>query len=94
MTVAPDCKEEIRLDGTIIRRRSPEQHVVWDDNLGRRCAIRQVLNQAALTSSYLNANLKVFVDRLRKDGKPNKVIITAVTRKLVMIAKIAAGLGG
>ncbi|MDO8328029.1 MAG: hypothetical protein Q7T28_13975 [Cypionkella sp.] len=30
--------------------------------------------------------MKTFADRLRKAGKPHKVIITAVARKLVTIA--------
>ena len=33
-----------------------------------------------------NPSLKFFADRLRKAGKPHKVIITAVARKLVTIA--------
>ena len=52
---------------------------------GGRRALRQVLYQAALTASNHNADLKVFADRLRKDGKSHKVVITAVARKLVVI---------
>ena len=40
--------------------------------------------QATLT--HHNPHLKSFADRLRKAGKPHKVIITAVARKLVTIA--------
>ncbi|MFW2590256.1 hypothetical protein ACN5AZ_18605, partial [Sagittula sp. SSi028] len=36
--------------------------------------------------AHHNPSLKSFADRLRKAGKPHKVIITAVARKLVTIA--------
>jgi transposase len=42
--------------------------------------------QAALVAAHHNAIMKAFADRLRKAGKPHKVIITAVARKLVTIA--------
>ncbi|MEQ3707721.1 MAG: IS110 family transposase, partial [Tateyamaria sp.] len=35
---------------------------------------------------YHNPVLKPFADRLRKAGKPHKVVITAVARKLVTVA--------
>ncbi|MCE8514724.1 IS110 family transposase [Ruegeria pomeroyi] len=49
-------------------------------------ALRYVLFQAALVASHHNPALKAFADRLRKAGKPHKVIVTAVARKLVIIA--------
>lgn len=42
--------------------------------------------QAALVAAHHNPSLKSFVDRLRRTGKPHKVIITAVARKLATIA--------
>jgi len=42
--------------------------------------------QAALVATHHNPTLRSFADRLRKAGKPHKVIITAVARKLVTIA--------
>ena len=45
---------------------------------GGRRALRQVLHQAALVASYHNKDLKVFADRLRKEGKPHKVVAAAV----------------
>ena len=42
--------------------------------------------QAALIATHHNPTLKLFAQRLRKAGKPHKVIITAVARKLVTIA--------
>ena len=48
--------------------------------------MRHVMFQAALVAAHHNPSLKSFADRLRKAGKPHKVIITAVARKLVTIA--------
>ncbi len=53
---------------------------------GGRRALRHVLFQAALVASHHNPVLKAFADRLRERGKPHKVIIIAVARKLVTIA--------
>lgn len=39
-----------------------------------------------MVAAHHNPSLKSFADRLRKAGKPHKVIITAVARKLVTIA--------
>ena len=53
---------------------------------GGRWALRQVLHQAALVASIRNKDLKVFANRLRKEGKPHKLVAAAVARKLVVIA--------
>ena len=52
---------------------------------GGRRLLRHVMFQAALVASYHNPVLKTFADRLRAAGKPHKVIIVAVARKLVTI---------
>lgn len=52
---------------------------------GGRRLLRHVLFQAALVASHHNPVLKIFADRLRAAGKPHKVVITAVARKLVTI---------
>lgn len=52
---------------------------------GGRRGLRHVLFQAALVASHHNPVLKTFADRLREAGKPHKVVITAVARKLVTI---------
>ena len=52
---------------------------------GRR-ALRQVMFQAALVAAHHNPSLRSFADRLRKAGKPHKVIMTAVARKFGTIA--------
>jgi transposase len=48
--------------------------------------VRAVLYMAALTARRRNPPLKAFADRLKAAGKPAKVILTAVARKLVVIA--------
>ena len=53
---------------------------------GGRRQLRHVMFQAALVASHHNPILKPFADRLRAAGKPHKVVITAVARKLVIIA--------
>ena len=53
---------------------------------GGRHLLRHVMFQAALVASHHNPVLKPFADRLRAAGKPHKVIVTAVARKLVTIA--------
>lgn len=53
---------------------------------GGRRALRHLMFQAALVAAHHNPSLKSFADRLRKAGKPHKVTITAVARKLVTIA--------
>jgi transposase len=57
----------------------------------RRCAggrkmVRGVLYMAALTASRFNPSLKAFADRLKAAGKRPKVVLTAVARKLVVLA--------
>src|SRR6056297_1017632 len=52
---------------------------------GGRRHLRHVMFQAALVASHHNPILKTFADRLRAAGKPHKVVITAVARKLVTI---------
>ena len=52
---------------------------------GGRRLLRHVMFQAALVASHHNPVLKRFADRLRAAGKPHKVVIIAVARKLVTI---------
>jgi len=47
--------------------------------------IRKVLYMAALSAKRYNEHFKGFVDRLKKKGKPPKVIIVAIMRKLLHI---------
>lgn len=54
--------------------------------VGGRRVLRHVMFQAALVAAHHNPSLRAFADRLRKAGEPHKVVITAVTRKLVTIA--------
>ncbi len=49
-------------------------------------ALRHVMFQAALVASHHDTTQKAFADRRRRAGKPHRVIVTAVARKLVIIA--------
>lgn len=52
---------------------------------GGRAAVRRVLYMAALAATQHNAILKAFYLRLREKGKPAKVALTAVMRKLTVL---------
>ena len=51
---------------------------------GGRKALRDILFMAALSASRHNPTFKAFYDRLRADGKPHKLALVAVIRKLVV----------
>ena len=53
---------------------------------GGRYAIRGLFYQAALVASNHNPVLRVFAKRLKEKGKPHKVVLIAVARKLLIIA--------
>src|SRR3954468_18042627 len=53
---------------------------------GGRAVVRRVLSLAALSAVRHNPALKAFRDRLAARGKKAKVILTAVARKLLVIA--------
>lgn len=53
---------------------------------GGRSRIRQALYMPALVAIRFNPDLKAFYDRLVANGKPKKVAITAIMRKLVVLA--------
>lgn len=52
---------------------------------GGRAAVRRVLYMAALTATVHNPILKAFYQRLRQHGKPAKLALTAVMRKLIIL---------
>lgn len=52
---------------------------------GGRPAVRRVLYMAALSASQHNPILAAFYQRLRQNGKPAKVALTAVMRKLIVL---------
>ena len=56
--------------------------VIW----GGRPAVRRVLYLATLSATRFNADIKAFYNRLRASGKPAKVALIAVARKLVVLA--------
>jgi transposase len=53
---------------------------------GGRADLRRALYMPALTAVRFNPDLKVFYDRLRTAGKPAKLALTAVMRKLLILA--------
>jgi transposase len=53
---------------------------------GGRAAVRSALYMAALAARRFNPALRAFADRLEAAGKPAKVILIAVARKLLTIA--------
>ncbi len=55
---------------------------------GGRAAVRNSLYMATLTAMRFNVKLHAFALRLRKAGKPFKVVITACMRKLLTILNI------
>jgi len=55
---------------------------------GGRRALRHVLYQAALAAAYHNPLLKSVAQRLKERGKPHKLVIVAVARRLVIIANM------
>lgn len=52
---------------------------------GGRSAVRRVLYMAALTAIVHNPILRPFYQRLRDAGKPAKLALTAVMRKLIIV---------
>jgi transposase len=55
------------------------KRMIW----GGRRSVRQALYMAALVASRYNAPLRTFYQRLRAAGKPGKVALVAVMRKLL-----------
>lgn len=53
---------------------------------GGRKTVRNALYMAALSASRANPDLKTFYQRLRAEGKKPKVALTAVMRKLIILA--------
>lgn len=53
---------------------------------GGRASVRSALYMAALSARRFNPALKAFADRLAAKGKPAKVILVAVARKLLVLA--------
>jgi transposase len=52
---------------------------------GGRAPVRRTLYMAALVAARSNHHLKAFYQRLRTAGKPAKVALTAVMRKLIIL---------
>jgi transposase len=61
------------------------RRTVW----GGRAEVRSLLYMGALSAARYNLTLKTFSDRLKARGKPSKVRLIAVARKLLTIANAA-----
>jgi transposase len=57
---------------------------------GGRAGVRSVLYMAAVACLHCNPVIRAFADRLRKAGKPFKVMIVACMRKLLSILNVMA----
>jgi len=55
---------------------------------GGRANVRRILYLAALAATRFNADLKVFYQRMTAAGKPPKLALIAVARKLAVLANI------
>lgn len=53
---------------------------------GGRRDLRHVLFQAALAAACQNPALKPIAKRLKEKGKPHKLVIVAIARRLITIA--------
>jgi transposase len=53
---------------------------------GGRTWLRELLCKAALVASNHNPPLKTFAKRLKDKGKPHKLVLIAVARKLIIMA--------
>jgi len=56
---------------------------------GGRAALRKALYMAALCASRFHPSLSVFFKRLRSAGKPPKLALTALMRKLICLLNLA-----
>lgn len=56
--------------------------VIW----GGRASVRRILYLAAVTAARCHGDMKAFYQRLKANGKPPKVAIIAIARKLVVLA--------
>ena len=61
--------------------------VVW----GGRASVRRVLYLAALTATRFNADMAAFYRRMTAAGKPPKLVLIAVARKLAVLANTLVG---
>ncbi len=53
---------------------------------GGRAGLRRALHMPALVATRFNPDLKAKYHQLKADGKPSKVALTAIMRKLIVLA--------
>jgi len=90
LALAPEIAEASRREVAALIGLAPYDHdtgvfrgrrCIW----GGRAEVRRVVYMAALTASRSNPVIKAFHERLRAAGKPPKVALIAVARKIVTI---------
>ena len=96
VTAAILCAEMPEL-GTLGRRQAaslmgysslPRRQVGVRYCKGGRAVPRNSLFMAAMTASMYNAEMKQLYERLTEKGKPHKVAVVAVMRKLIILANV------
>ena len=99
VTAAILCAEMPEL-GTLGRRQAASLMGIapFPDDSGKRVGVRYCkggravprnpLFMAAMTASMYNAEMKQLYERLTEKGKPHKVAVVAVMRKLIILANV------
>jgi transposase len=80
-------KELAALVGVAPYAHDSGQHTGKRHTAGGRAEVRRVLHMAARSARLYNPILRAFGDRLESRGKPYKVIITAISRKLLIVLR-------
>ncbi|MBV5336329.1 IS110 family transposase, partial [bacterium] len=83
---AIDAKQAASLAGLAPMTQASGTWKGKDHIRGGRAVLRQALYMPALVATRFNPNIKQLYQRLTDAGKPPKVAITAVMRKLVVFA--------
>jgi transposase len=87
-----DNKQVASLAGLAPQARDSGQHRGRRHIRGGRSVLRQALYMPALVATRFNVDMRAKYQTLIKAGKPAKVAITAVMRKLIILAKRPAKL--
>ena len=74
MTIAPYDEEEIGPDDKIIRRISPEQHIVWDDNRRRHRISKKAYSKSSGENGGMSVDIELLIVAGGKD--PNVWVTT------------------
>lgn len=81
-----DAKQAASLAGLAPQARQSGRWTGRAHVCGGRANVRQALFMPALVAARFNQDLKALYDKLTKAGKPPKVALTALMRKLIVLA--------